>query len=83
MTNDYHIIHFVEGDKHDFNLRSLPDEIILPLRNALGWEEQVRRSARCAPEFRKERLVQQQRYLDQCQKSGDTPRQIFIDFPVS
>lgn len=75
------INHKKDGDKIDFNLRLVPYELMLSLIGALRWEHQKQSAVLAAPAFRQERALQQERYILQCQKTGDNPKQIFIDFP--
>ncbi|MES2110953.1 MAG: hypothetical protein V4577_19505 [Bacteroidota bacterium] len=81
-TTNYNIVHIFDGDKHDFNTLALPMDLLLPLSNYMKAEYQTRLAQASARSFKEERALQQQRYLERCAETGDTPHQIFIDFPV-
>jgi hypothetical protein len=81
-TNSFSIMHIKEGDKHDFNLRNVPYDIMLSLIGALKLDYTTRTTALCAPSFKQERAMQHQRHLEDCRKNGTMPQQQFIDFPL-
>jgi hypothetical protein len=81
-SNSYFIVHFMDDEKHDFNLYNLPTELLLPLANAIKWEFQTRIDKNSAPSFREERARQHQRHLEHCRENGKHPLQQFLDFPI-
>jgi hypothetical protein len=76
------ITHQKKGDGLDFNLRGVPYELMLSLIGALKWEHQKQSSLLAAPDFKRERALQHERHIQQCAKTGDDPKQIFMDFPI-
>jgi hypothetical protein len=77
------ITHYMTDGKVDFNTLSVPFELMQSLIGHLKTDFNTRLSALAAPSFREERAMQHQRHLEHAIKNNITPKQQFIDFPLS
>lgn len=89
QRNDYKIIHYIDDQKHDYDVSAVPMDFLLPLARKLSLEYTIRSAAACAPSFREERALQHERYMEKMQnlkrmnpEDFIDPQQIFLDFPI-